>query len=424
MSINSIAALFAAVAAGGLVSFGCDSNMSGVIRARTLGDTSHVLQVRTSSVTLPSACDVTEADDPGLLRRSPYLQQLTTDGVRVVWTSDGHPVDGGAGEAVVIVTGEDGAAVTSVPALRDPSAHPPGGAVQWSAAITGLTPDTPYCYQVWVGDTTAAQAGFRTAPAAGSGHAVHFVAFGDSGNGGADQQAVAAQLQTVPFDFIVHLGDIAYEGGTRAQLESSFFGIYADLLEDFAVFPASGNHEYVTEDAAPFREAFVLPENGAPAGVERWYSYDWGDVHLVVLDSERVSAVQADWLDTDLTANKLPWVIVYFHRPPFSSGEHGGDPNVQRYFVPLFVAHHVPLVLSGHDHDYERTSPQDGVTYVVSGGGGRGVRAVGRSSFTAFSEGVCHFVFVSIEGDTLTLHAIDGVGQEFDSLVLSRPVGR
>ena len=186
------------------------------------------------------------------------------------------------------------------------------------------------------------------------------------------------------------------------------------------MFPASGNHEYGTEDAAPFREAFVLPENGAPDGVERWYSYDWGDVHLVALDSERVGAAQAAWLDADLDATRLPWTIVYFHRPPFSSGDHGSDDNVRRWFVPLFVKHHVPLVLTAHDHDYERTKPIDGVTYVVSGGGGRGTRAVGQSAFTAFAESVCHFVYVEVVDQTLTLHAIDGVGQEFDSVLLSR----
>jgi len=186
------------------------------------------------------------------------------------------------------------------------------------------------------------------------------------------------------------------------------------------VFPASGNHEYETEDALPFREAFALPENGGPAGIERWYSYDWGDVHFVVLDTERVGAEQAAWLDADLAANQRRWTIVYLHRPAFSSGDHGGDPGVQQWFVPLFVRHGVPLVLAGHDHHYERTNAIDGVTYVVTGGGGRGTRGVGRSDFTAFSEQVCNFVYVTVLGDELTLHAIDGTGQEFDSLRLHR----
>jgi 3',5'-cyclic AMP phosphodiesterase CpdA len=228
-------------------------------------------------------------------------------------------------------------------------------------------------------------------------------------------------MATVPFDFMIHTGDIAYESGTRAELEDKFFKPYTDFLKYFPVFPASGNHEYASgEDAAPFREAFVLPENGGPDGTERWYSFDWGNVHFVALDTERTGPVQAAWLDADLTANQLPWTIVYWHRPPFSSGEHGNDGASRTHFVPIMEKHHVPLVFNGHDHDYERTTPQNGVVYVVTGGGGVGVRPVGASSFTAFSTSVIHFVYVTVSGKQLALHAIDGLGQEFDSLVITR----
>jgi acid phosphatase type 7 len=266
-----------------------------------------------------------------------------------------------------------------------------------------------------------ARAGFRTAPAPGAGAPVRFVALGDSGEGGRDQRAVRAQIGTVPFDLMIHTGDIAYSAGTRLEFERNFFAVYADTLELFPMFPASGNHEYETEDAAPYREAFLLPDNGGPEGRERWYSYDYGDVHFVALDTERVGPVQAAWLDADLTANRRPWTIVYLHKPPFSSGEHGNEPSVQAHFVPLFAKHRVPLVLAGHDHHYERSTPQQGVTYVVTGGGGRGTRPAGASPFTAFSESVCHFLYVTVEGEALTLHAIDGVGREFDSLRLPRP---
>ncbi|HET6146515.1 MAG TPA: metallophosphoesterase [Polyangia bacterium] len=394
---------------------GCDSNQSGNISAKEVGDLSHALSQRGWGTLDLVGCDlsVPVAAIPEALRRRPFLQKMTDRSVEVVWTTDGKTGDG-----AVVVTSPDGTPVTSAAAARDSSAHPLAGAIQWSAAIAGLASDTRYCYELRADGVAVRRGGFRTAPA-GGGQPVRFVAFGDSGGGGPDQRAVLAQLRTVPFDFMIHLGDIAYESGTRAQLDGAFFQMYADLLEDFPMFPASGNHEYETDDALPFREAFVLPENGGPGGVERWYSYDWGDVHFAVLDSERMGAPQAAWLDTDLTANRRPWTIVYFHRPPFSSGDHGGDGNVQKYFVPILVNHHVPLVLSGHDHDYERTKPIDGVTYVVSGGGGRGTRPVGQSAFTAFSEAVIHFVYVTVEGRQLTLHAIDGAGLEFDSLLLT-----
>ena len=277
----------------------------------------------------------------------------------------------------VVVSAIGGSVLASPLAAKDPSATLGTGAAQWLAPLAPLTPDTVYCYDVKTGSAASERLGFRTAPAAGSGAPVRFIAFGDSGGGGDDQTALRDQMATVPFDFMIHTGDIPYDGGTRAAFEQRFFGVYADYLKYFPVFPASGNHEYDSADAAPFREVFVLPENGGPDGIERWYSYDWGDVHFVALDTERTGPVQAAWLDADLTANQLPWTIVYWHKPPFSSGEHGSDGGARTYFVPILEKHQVPLVLNGHDHDYERTTPQNGVTYVVTGGGGVGVRPVG-----------------------------------------------
>ena len=80
----------------------------------------------------------------------------------------------------------------------------------------------------------------------------------------------------------------------------------------------------------------------------------------------------------------------------------------------------VQLVLAGHDHDYERMKPQNGVAYVVTGGGGIGTRSVGTSSFTDFAEDVIHFAYVEVGVDELVLHAIDATGREFDSMVVAR----
>ena len=103
------------------------------------------------------------------------------------------------------------------------------------------------------------------------------------------------------------------------------------------------------------------------------------------------------------------------------AGEHGDDPGFGQWFVPILKAHHVPLVLSGHDHDYERFHPIDGVTYIVTGGGGKGVRELGAPRpGSAFADPVIHFLVVTIEGDTLTTHAIDATGHEFDTTVMKR----
>lgn len=399
---------------------GCYGNLPGDLGATQVGDVSNPEATRAPpDAEVRSACgdgvgstgaDTTGADTT--IVRSPYLQRVTDREARVLWTTTA------SAPSLVDVTLPDGAAVTTVPAVVDETAQPADGAEQRRAVITGLAPDTLYCYAIRDGEQgappTASRSGFRTAPAAGSGAPVAFVVFGDSGSGNEDQAAVADQLATVPFQLMLHTGDIAYTKGKLAEFETNFFAPYANLLRSLPMFPASGNHEYETNDAAPFREVFDLP-NG-----ERWYSYDWGDVHFVALDTEQMGTAQAEWLEADLAANTRPWTVVYGHRPPFSSGEHGSSDDFQQWFVPILERHQVDLVLSGHDHDYERMTPQNGVHYVVTGGGGIGTRSVGSSAFTAFSEAVLHFVFVTIEGDTLRLHAIDATGAEFDSLVIQQ----
>ncbi len=340
------------------------------------------------------------------LARLPFLQQLTSRSVFVVFrTNQPGPVE-------VDVTTIDGAYVTTVTSEADPSL---AGGAQQLARLEGLEPSSAYCYSL---RGLTQPAGFRTAPKPGVGARVRFAAFGDSGTGGADQQALLKQLWTVPFDLIVHTGDLAYDSGTAAQLDRAVFRVYGPLLRSFAMFPIAGNHEYGTDAAAPFLHAFVLPENGAPDALERWYSFDWGDVHFVGLDTEQIGPTQAAWLEADLMSNRLPWTVVFGHRPAFSSGEHGSDDEFREHFVPVLERYQVPLVLSGHEHNYERTKVLNGVTYVVTGGGGRGTRPVGRSSFTAFSEAVVHFVFGEVQGPQMVLHAIDGAGREFDQTVI------
>jgi Calcineurin-like phosphoesterase len=386
----------------------CSSNETGKLGAVGTGDVSAPAVARIMPgagadpcANLPGAGASAAGRAPA---RAPYLQRVTTHDAVVAWTIDAS--------ATVLPDG-----VKQWPFEPLFSVHK-----QWTAAVSGLAPDTAYCYTVFQdGAPVTAPVTIRSAPPPGTGKPVQFVALGDSGGGGSDQSALLKQINTVPFDLMIHTGDIAYESGTLADFESKFFGVYAPLLAKRPIFPASGNHEYETADAAPFRQVFMLPENGGPGGVERWYSYDWGDIHFVALDTELTGAAQAAWLDADLAANELPWTIVYGHKPPHSSGEHGDDPAFQQWFGPAIEKHHVQLVLSGHDHHYERFKPINGVTYIVTGGGGRGVRPLGApQSGSAFAEAVIHFTVVTVDGDTLTTHAIDATGREFDTTTIHR----
>src|SRR5690606_29745331 len=168
----------------------------------------------------------------------------------------------------VHVSRPDGTAVGMAPAMVDASAPLPQG-IQYTASITGLEPGQVYCYAI-AGDDGAwtTPTGFVTAPPPAASAPVRFVALGDLGTRGVDQWAVAEQLQTVEPDLAVITGDVAYNDGKLSELESNYFGVYAPFLRHVPVFPASGNHDYHTDDAAAFRQAFALFRNGGGNGVE------------------------------------------------------------------------------------------------------------------------------------------------------------
>jgi acid phosphatase type 7 len=393
----------------------CAFNQSGNTGTSKSGDTSRPAERSSPLDPLRAACgsgDMT-ALGKSTLRREPYLQQVSASGALVGWTST-HLTD-----ERVAMTMPDGSAMPGAAAEPEQTFVSSSKLSQMWSTLNTLTPGTTYCYQVADGDNMLTErTGFRTAPAANSTEPVRFLVFGDSGGGGSDQYALLQQMYTVPFDLILHTGDVAYDDGSLGQYEENVFGVYGDLFRSIPFFPAAGNHDYRTQSAAPFRDVFNLPG----ASGEKWYSYDWGPVHFVALDTEADYRTQAEWLDEDLSATQLPWKVIYMHRPPYSSGSHGSDTALRKALAPVVKRHGVQLVLAGHDHDYERMLPQDGTAYLVTGGGGIGTRSVGSSSFTAFSADVIHFVYGEVTGDELVLHAIDATGREFDSMVIPRNI--
>lgn len=388
----------------------CMLNQSGNVSSGKTGDTSHPAERRSPIEDLRAACGAGDITDYGatVLKRDAYLQQVYSNSAVVGWvtsTADGAQLDvqppGGATEVVD----------ASLDAVKVRTA----GENQMWGSVAALAPSSIYCYSVADKNGAITQpTGFRSAPTVDSPQPMRFLAFGDSGGGGSDQYALLEQMYTVPFDMMIHTGDIAYDSGTISQYESNVFGVYADLFRNIPFFPSSGNHDYATLQGAPFRDVFNLP------GDEKWYSYDYGRVHFVALDTEASYSTQAKWLDDDLAKTTMPWKIVYMHRPPYSSGEHGSDTSLRSALAPVLARHGVQLVLSGHDHDYERIKPQDGTYYIVTGGGGIGTRPVGSSSFTELSVDVIHFVYGEVGPDEMVLHAIDGTGKEFDSVVIPR----
>ena len=374
------------------------------------------------------------------LVRHPYLQQVSASGAVVAWATR----ESGAGEVMLQSAGAAPTVTTSKTRLV-PGAQTGMGFdyYQHEAQLTGLSASTAYTYRISVGGIDAGSAdGFTTAPPAGSG-TVRFIAFGDSGVGSTPQRQLASLMTAETFDFALHTGDVAYgvSGGVGAggypQLHTWFFDVYRNWLRSRPVFPSIGNHDDEANRAAPYLDLFGLPGNGAstayPDHAERYYSFDYGPAHVVVLDTELAfqdlgrRQEQTAWLIDDLMRTSQPWKIAVFHRSPFSAGgEHGSDLTVRNELAPIFESYGVRLVLSGHEHDYERTVPWrqttsgEPVTYIVTGGGGAPLYASGVGPWTAVSGSVYHYLRGSISGCTIDVEAIGLNGAVFDGTRLER----
>ncbi len=260
---------------------------------------------------------------------------------------------------------------------------------------------------------------------------VRFAVLGDNGTGGRNAMDIARQMartyEETPYGLVVLLGDISYYGSIADRYQEVFLEPLGPLLDAGVRFElAVGNHELEFEPSSEAnREIVRRLEVVAAQG--SFYSVVQGPVEIFILDSSTpkvtgaAGSEQISWLQDALAASTAPWKVAALHHPPYSSGGHGSDIAVREALEPLLVEYGVALVLTGHDHHYERTVPLDGVTYVVSGAGSK-LRGTGSSNFTAVAENRLQFMIAEATPDTIRLRAIgvDGVVIDEFSLVRER----
>ena len=298
-----------------------------------------------------------------------------------------------------------------------------------AVALTGLDPGSTYHYRVKNADGSSATGRFHTAPLSDDSR-FSFAVVGDSGSGGKGQLAVATLLERLRPDLILHTGDVVYPAGEERHYDRRFFAPYRNLIKTVPIFPVLGNHDVRKGNGVAFLDNF-RPPLSSPGSTKRYYSFDWGGAHIVALDSELYYGdtgsepeEQRTFLERDLAATRKRWKVAFLHRSPYGSSRHGGDERVREDLEPLFARHGVDMVFSGHDHVYERTVPIKGVTYVVSGGGGRRLYQAGRSDRTASSVSAHHAVLVRVDGRHLSLEAVEAGGKVVDRFELYQPHAR
>ncbi len=313
----------------------------------------------------------------GQVVRGPYLQLGTPTSVVVKWRT-GSPSDS------KVSYGADPTALTS--SVTDGTST-----TEHEVTVPGLTPDMKYFYSV--GTTGGTLTGgdsdhyFITSPPTGTAKKTRLWLIGDAGTANADARAVRDAylgfLDAENTDLLLMLGDNAYNDGTDSEYQGAVFDMYPQLLRNMVTWSTLGNHDGHTADSAtqtgPYYDIFTLPTageaGGLASGTEAYYSFDYGNIHFVCLDSHEtprnVGGAMMTWLAADLQANTQPWVIAFWHHPPYSKGSHNSDQESQlvdmrENALPILEAYGVDLVFSGHSHSYERSYFIDG-HYGLSG---------------------------------------------------------
>lgn len=364
------------------------------------------------------------------LVRQPYLQNVQRDRASILWTTSA------AGDGGVMISMPDGTTHTASATLRMFPSAVTGMAsafYQYEVDVTGLDPGTQYTYRATQNGAPLGSAGsFRTA-APGR---CSFLAFGDSGENTPGQKALIPRMMAEPgVSFLLHTGDLAYPNGSFALYDSNYFGLNAPLFQRLPVFPTPGNHDYLGDSAASYLASHCLPSSGVdPADTGRYYSFDWGDAHFATLDTNLMSSGSQDrmlaWLEDDLASTRQFWKILFLHHPPYPTGHHLADPTcaaVRAIVNPIAERHGVQLVLGGHEHGYERTSPLSadaqvpsgfGTVYVITGGGGADLHDVNSGGLTDIAIETYHYLRVDVDGGTLAIRAIGVDGSEIERYVL------
>ena len=306
-----------------------------------------------------------------LVTRGPYLQLGTASSVVVRWRTSG-PTDS------VVQYGSSPSSLTSV-------ASSAVSTTEHEVALSGLSAQTTYYYSV--GSSAEVLAGgdashvFSTAPAPGTAIPTRVWVLGDSGTADANARAVRDAYYKVAGstqpNLWLMLGDNAYESGLDTEYQAAVFDMYPQTLRQSVLWPTLGNHDGAAANSSnqtgPYYEMFTLPKagesGGAISGTEAYYSFDYGNIHFICLESFETNRAAGSpmltWLQQDLASTSQQWIVAYFHHPPYSKGSHDSDVDIEmremrQNALPILEAGGVDLVLTGHSHSYERSFLIDG----------------------------------------------------------------
>lgn len=255
--------------------------------------------------------------------------------------------------------------------------------------ITGLQPATRYYYEIYNGVDTLSPPDssqyFQTNPIVGQAVPTTIWALGDCGTANDNQRDVRDAYYNYighnHTDVLLFLGDNAYQDGTDQEYQYAVFeNMYEAMLSKTVAWSTIGNHDAhsasPSNQSGPYFDIFSFPKQGeaggVPSGTEAYYSFDYGNIHFIVLNSESLGGLGTgssmySWCQNDIQNTNADWIIGIWHHPPYTKGSHDSDYEPQLFqmrnnFLPMLEANGVDLVLCGHSHSYERSYLLNGHT--------------------------------------------------------------
>jgi predicted MPP superfamily phosphohydrolase len=255
--------------------------------------------------------------------------------------------------------------------------------------------------------------------------AVRFAVVGDWGTGERDQFNTAARMLAIherdPLDFILTTGDNIYPNGSSKHFVKKFEEPFAGLIKQRVPFyTVLGNHD--VESGRQSQCRYPLFNMGG----ESFYSIRRGNglIDFFMLDSTDLSTTQVTWLETNLRSSRAQWKVAVMHHPIYSSGKkHGSEEQLRSRLEPLFTSYGVKTVFAGHDHVYERTVPQKGIQYFVTGAGGkvrRGDIDMSSPNRAASYDADNSFMVIDVNDNTLEFSSISEHGDVVDTGVIKQ----
>ena len=356
---------------------------------------------------------LTLSDEPIALSvtRSPYLMLGTPTSVTVRWRTS-IPADSAVRYGTSLGTLNE-----MVSSGTETTEH--------IVPITGLLPNTKYYYSVGTASETLEgdASDYYIQTTKGPGEPIRIWAIGDFGTGTAPQFDVRDSYYeftgSTHTDVWLQLGDNAYPNGTDSEYQAKNFSVYDELYRKTVTWPTLGNHDGQSADSSSetgvYYDIFTLPRaaeaGGLASGTEAYYSFDYGNVHFVCLDSydtnRSTGGAMLTWLENDLAATAQDWIIAFWHHPPYTKGSHNSDTEIEHMemranALPILEDYGVDLTLGGHSHVYERTfliaghyglsTTWEAATHLLDGGDGRtdGDGAYAKGAAKAPQDGAVH----------------------------------